>query len=319
MTWEVTFRDKNGNQTNSIFDAGSREELFKILSSKGIVPIRIRQYSGARPKRSLRPYLWVVGVGVIALVGAILLICATSHERPATVAEDKRPIKETRPLRVNHREPATTQIPGDKPHSNIPPDQQVMHTNLYGYVINRPHTAVVITNKVDDADKPIEERIFANSADQKIAGLLLLNPGEMLIGDSSSLFGKGFSRAFLKSIETPIVIEPEDDELTAELKRAVRETKIEIKARYDAGEDIGALMAKERDELQALGLYREELKDQIAKLARDKTMNEEDMKDFVTAANRMLQERGGKPLQMPRFAARRFLLERHRKGIEIDE
>lgn len=314
MTWEVICRDKNGNQTSSIFDADNREELFKTLSSKGIVPIRIKESVGAKHKRNLHPFLLVAGVVSLALVGVVLLTSDRSQRRPITPVKDTKnsQIKETRPHRIYRSESDVAQIPEDKPHSNIPPEQQVMHTNLYGYVINRPHTAVVITNKVDDADKPLEERIFSNSADQKIASLLLIKPGEMLIGDSSSLFGKGFTRAFLKSIETPIVIDEDDDELTAELKRAVRETKIEIKARYDAGDDIGELMAKERDELQAIGLYREDLKDQIAKLARDKALREEDMEDFVKAANKMLEDRGGAPLQMPRFAARRFLLERQR-------
>ena len=111
-----------------------------------------------------------------------------------------------------------------------------------------------------------------------------------------------------------IIVSKDDDEATAELKRAVIESKIELKARHDAGEDIGELMAREYKELQTLGLYREELKDQIAKLARDKTLREEDMEDFVKAANMMLEARGGSPLQMPRFAARRFLLERRRQG-----
>ena len=71
-------------------------------------------------------------------------------------------------------------------------------------------------------------------------------------------------------------------------------------------------MAREYKELQSLGLYREELKDQIAKLARDKTLRKEDMDDFVKAANMMLEARGGSPLQMPRFAARRFMLESQR-------
>lgn len=187
--------------------------------------------------------------------------------------------------------------------------QVTMHTNMYGYVINRPHTAIVITNKVNDADKPIEERIFTNSADQKIAALLLLEPGEIMIGDASSFFGKGFTRSFLRSIETPIVVTKNDDEFTANLKRAVIDTKLELKVRYDEGEDIAQLMLKERNELQALGLYREELKEEIHKLARDKSLSEEAMQDFINAANKMLEERGGKPLEMPRFAARRFLLQ----------
>ena len=236
-----------------------------------------------------------------------------AHDSDDTRPSRARPIAEVRPaIKPADRPPQEAESP--RPRSNVPPEQQVMHTNLYGYVVNRPHSAIVITNKVDDEDRPFEERIFTNSADQKIAGLLLLKPGEMLVGDPSSLFGRGFTRAFLKSLESPIIVSKDDDEETAALKRAVIDSKIEIKARLDAGEDIGELMAREYKELQSLGLYREELKEQIAKLARDKSLRKEDMDDFVKAANMMLEARGGSPLQMPRFAARRFMLERRRQG-----
>ena len=260
-------------------------------------------------------------LAVVALAaGAWWWLARRAPEPAAPMVPAKKALKElAKPAPHIRREKTEPEIVEVAPHSNIPPEQRVMHTNIYGYVINRPHTEIVITNKVDEADKPLEERVFSNSADQKIAGLLMLEPGEMLVGDTSSLFGRGFTRAFLKSLETPIVITKDDDETTAELKRAVRDTKMEIKARYDAGEDIAALMAKERDELQAIGLYREELKNEIRKIARNGTIGEADMADFVKAANMMLQERGGKPLEMPRFAARRFKLERIRKGIHDED
>ena len=270
----------------------------------------------SRSKRGFPSVLLAASASLAVFCGIVLWWAAgrgKAHDSDDTRPSRARPIAEVRPaIRPADNPPQEAESP--RPRSNVPPEQQVMHTNLYGYVINRPSTAVVITNKVDDADRPFEERVFENSADQKIAGLLLLKPGEMLVGDPSSLFGRGFARAFLKSIESPIIIGKDNDEATAELKRAVIESKIEIKARHDAGEDIGELMAREYKELQTLGLYREELKDQIAKLARDKSLREEDMEDFVKAANMMLEARGASPLQMPRFAARRFLLERRRQG-----
>lgn len=273
-----------------------------------------------QPKRMpIRAIMFAVAG--LATVGLFVYTVSSSRaidEDEGKTAKKQSTIAELKPIKVPLQ---TTEeiVVGERPRSNVPPEQQVMHTNQYGYVINRPHTAVVITNKMDEADKPLEERIFDNSADQKIAGLLLLEPGEMLIGDASSLFGKGFTRAFLKSLEVPIIATKDDDEVVAELKRAVRDTKIELKARYDAGEDIAALMLKEREELQALGLYREELKNEIRKLARDKEIGEEDMEDFVKAANIMLEERGGKPLEMPRFAARRFRLDRIRRDMSNED
>ncbi len=265
-------------------------------------------------RRGGRSVLLAASASLAVLCGIALWWAAgrgKAHDSDDTRPSRARPIAEVRPA-IKPASKPTREAESPRPRSNVPPEQQVMHTNLYGYVVNRPHTAIVITNKVDDEDRPFEERIFTNSADQKIAGLLLLKPGEMLVGDPSSLFGRGFTRAFLKSLESPIIVSKDDDEETAALKRAVIDSKIEIKARLDAGEDIGELRAREYKELQSLGLYREELKDQIAKLARDKSLRKEDMDDFVKAANMMLEARGGSPLQMPRFVARRFMLERQR-------
>lgn len=284
-----------------------------------IAPSKEQRRKSRQKKTLIRPIIWaVVGLAVVGLAVYIVSSSKVPEDAIAKTSTKQARIAEVEPVKVAPRT-AEEFIPETLPRSNVPPEQQVMHTNMYGYVINRPHTAVVITNKMDEADKPLEERIFTNSADQKIAGLLLLEPGEMLIGDARTLFGKGFTRAFLKSLESPIIATAEDDETVAELKRAVRDTKIELKARYDAGEDIGALMLKEREQLQTLGLYREELKNEIRKLARDKEISEADMEDFVKAANMMLEERGGKPLEMPRFAARRFKLDRIRRGIRDED
>ena len=279
-----------------------------------------RPVGGARKSPSIVRGAFAA-LAVIALAaGAWWWLARQEPEPKAPMVPAKKVAKEKAKATPRiHRQNTAPAIEEVAPHSNVPPEQQVMHTNIYGYVINRPHTKTVITNKVDDADKPLEERVFTNSADQKIAGLLMLEPGEMLVGDTSSLFGRGFTRAFLKSLESPIVITEDDDETTAELKRAVRDTKMEIKARYDAGEDIAALMANEREELQAIGLYRKELENEIREIARDVTIGEAEMADFVKAANIMLQERGGKPLEMPGFAARRFKLERIRKGIHDND
>ena len=279
-----------------------------------------RPVGGAKKSPSIMRGAFAALAVVALAAGAWWWLARRAPEPKAPRPPAKKAAKEKGKVTPHvHKEKTAPVVEEIAPRSNIPPEQQVMHTNIYGYVINRPHTKTVITNKVDEADKPLEERVFTNSADQKIAGLLMLEPGEMLVGDTSSLFGRGFTRAFLKSLESPIIVTKDDDETTAELKRAVRDIKIEIKARYDDGEDIAALMANERDELQAIGLYRKELEDEIRKIARDDTIGEADMADFVKAANMMLQGRGGKPLEMPRFAARRFKLERIRKGIRDND
>ena len=252
----------------------------------------------------------------LALGGVIYILCLNSGNEVAELAISKQPtskisINKPKKRPVKSKVSHSPKIEKEKPRIV---EQRGMYTNMYGYVMNRPSTAIVITNKTDDAEKPIEERVFKHSSDQKIAGLLLMEPGEMMIGDASSLFGKNFAKSFLRSLKAPIEILPEDDEFTTELKMAVRDTRLELKSRLDAGEDIGALLLDEQKKLQELGLFKAELKSEIEKIARSEDLTEEEMSDFVNAANKMLESRGGTPLSMPRFAARRFQIIKERNN-----
>ena len=258
----------------------------------------------------------LITVITLALGGVIYTLCLNSGNEVAEMAISKqttskisinKPKKRPVKSKVSH----SPKIEKEKPRVVV---RRGMYTNMYGYVMNRPSTAIVITNKIDDAEKPIEERVFRHSSDQKIAGLLLMEPGEMMIGDASSLFGKNFAKSFLRSLKAPIEILPEDDEFTTELKMAVRDTRQELKSRLDAGEDIGALLLDEQKKLQELGLFKVELKSEIEKIARSEDLTEDEMNDFINAANKMLESRGGTPLSMPRFAARRFQIIRERNS-----
>lgn len=173
---------------------------------------------------------------------------------------------------------------------------------------------VVETNKVNPENLPIEYRVFRHSADRKIAGLLLIEPGTEIIGDEGSMF-RDFDKKLLKSITEPIIISEDDSEEVKELKRAVREAKIDLKARMDAGEDIGKTMSDTWHQLQELGLYREELRKEVAKYAHDKNISKEDMEDFVKAANTMLEQRGGMPITMPEFYKHRLELREARQKL----
>lgn len=179
-----------------------------------------------------------------------------------------------------------------------------VYTNEYGYVFNEPHTNGVVTNSVMTERLSLAARIFENSADRKIGTILSITPGTSLVGDlPKGYFGEAFVRSFLDSIKTPIIVAADDPEDVAALKRMVRQAKIELKAAYDRGEDIGAIMENERKELRTIGLYREDLKNEVRKaIARDDKMSEEDVQAFVDAANQLLAERGAEPLKMPQTA-----------------
>ena len=61
------------------------------------------------------------------------------------------------------------------------------------------------------------EKIFPDPADQLIAGLIAVEPGDCLVGDTGTMF-VNFKAQFYAALKQTIQINPEDDEETRELK-----------------------------------------------------------------------------------------------------
>ena len=61
-----------------------------------------------------------------------------------------------------------------------------------------------------------------------------------------------------------------------------------------------------RRELRELGAYREDLKKELDNLRRDGDISVEEMKEYVEAANIMLEQRGAKKIVMPEFYYRQI-------------
>ena len=147
--------------------------------------------------------------------------------------------------------------------------------------------------------KSIEEKTFNNPADRQIASLLTIRPGSPIVGGPN--YRRSFVTDFLKSYDNPFVVEPDDTDEQKELKRAVAEVKGDLKARYDAGEDIAQIMIDTRDTLRQLAAYKRELESEIARLSRAENVSAADMEDYVAAANKMLEERGAQPIPIRGF------------------
>ena len=145
----------------------------------------------------------------------------------------------------------------------------------------------------------IEDKTFKHAADREIASLLLIEPGDIVMGGPD--YQRTFVRDFLKTYENPFIPEPGDTPEQKELKLAVAEVKGELKARYEAGEDIAKVMQDAREQLRQLSVYKYELQQEVNKYARTDALSAEDVEDFVKAANKMLEDRGVKPMAMNGF------------------
>lgn len=165
----------------------------------------------------------------------------------------------------------------------------------------------VVTNGMNRLYLSKEQLIFPEGGPNvQIASLLAHEPGDLVIGEYD--VGKNFNKFFLESLEKPIVINDSDDEYAKALKQAVIETKADLKRRLDAGENLRDVLNDTRKEMRELSLYRQEIQKMVADVKRDKKgeLTAKDLEDLYGAANKMLADRGVKPLQMPGMIIRRM-------------
>ncbi len=271
----------------------------------------------APPKRGggSKIAIWgIVAVAVVAVAIALVMLPNSNDE-----SNPDKATKRGRIATVSPNIKATSQM-GVEEAEHAPETPMVVEepkTNQWGNPAHWGHKKLRPSNYIrhDPDTLPLEERIFNTMADKSIAGLLVIEPGDDLIG--SDEFDERFVKSFLHSIEHPIIIAKDDTDEERMLKRAVIDTRIELKARYDAGEDIAKIMTETRRELRELGAYREDLKKELENLRKDKTMTVEEMKAYVEAANVMLRERGAKEIVMPEFYYRQLEF-RNQKHKELE-
>lgn len=210
--------------------------------------------------------------------GKIAEVTPRVEQKPTIVSSIPNAVKEVRP------KPRPPQRVGElRDGYRLLPDG-TLHRVL-GVITNTPP-------KFSLADKT-----FTHSADVELGNLLMVEPGDDLLGSSEGMY-KGFSKELEEALAEPIVYDKDDTDLQRELKDGVNELRAELKARRDAGENIEKVMEDTWNQLKELSLYRQELEDQVRQLSTE-DLTQKDYEELLAAANQMLSDRGIKPLEMP--------------------
>ena len=171
----------------------------------------------------------------------------------------------------------------------------------------------IITNNTSLTEAPPAYAIFESRCDNDLAALLTVPLGTTAVGDPD--YERWFTRDFLKSLETPIVIMPDDTPEQEKLKRDMIAAKAELKARHDAGEDIAQVMSETRRELQQLAVYKSEVESMFREMANSPGTTEQDIEDFLGAANALLDSKGIAPITLGPLAKLRLLRDANRQEV----
>ena len=136
--------------------------------------------------------------------------------------------------------------------------------------------------------------IFNFRSENLIASVLAAKPGASMIGRPNY---RGINEDFLKSCSVPIVVNADDDEYTRNLKNAMTATKIELKERIDAGEDLGKIIEDSREELRHLAQTKRMIEQEVRTYLKSDA-SPEDLDLYIQSANKLLEKKGLAPLRL---------------------
>ena len=317
--WTVTYREKSGLKTSVVIEAEDRAGVFAELKNRGINAISITE-GVVKTKPSLggsvtSKSVWaIVAAMVVAAIGVVVWLSFSTDDKveveeapkpkavktPAPMPENPKPVKVEKP-----EEPAPVKIdPNARPTK--------VGETVNGYIklpSGRLHKVRgVITNSVSAIQTKGKYEIFEHYCENEIACLLTIQPGQGLVG--TPRYNGRFTKEFLESLKKPIVINDDDSEEDKELKRNVNLAKQELKAAYDRGEDIEKIMLDTRREYQDLAMYKQELRQLIYEYKKTENPSDQDVEDYVTAANKLLEAKGIAPLNIGPISRRKLMMMR---------
>ena len=260
---------------------------------------------GPKKTRRISPiYIYLV-VGVSLCVIGIAMFCvnrATEDDEQKT-ADKKAQIVEVQPVAVAPQPepgPVTEPIDDGKRRTAkgtvIPDKVQPDEKGILRYPNGQRW---VDPNDLHIVKHPQKRLLFKRTCDNQLVNILSLDPSKMaphLIGRRQP-YGDAFIKDFHDSLYDTYEADPDDTEEEAAMRQLVMETRKELKEAMDRGEDIAKLMNQAQEELDRLCQYQDTLKKELRELEYDESVSDEDFKDFVEAANLMLQKQGLKALR----------------------
>ena len=252
------------------------------------------------------------------LMAAIVVLCLSNTSQKTEVRNDVKRTRIADAAQVLASRPQkgpskSVQVP-EKPSRPLPPQRVGELRDGYRLLPDGTLHRVrgIVTNTPPRMS--LADKTFTHSADVELGNLLMVEPGEDLLGDSEGMY-RGFGRELDEALAEPLYYDDDDTDLQRELKEGVNELRNELAERRKSGEDIEKLMEDTRNQLKELALYKQELEDQVRALSTDE-LSQKDYEELLTAANKMLADRGIRPLELPATLKRAIRLRQIQENTE---
>lgn len=310
----VTTRNKVGALEERAYTAENRADLFKQLAADGITAVRIAEgVPGKKPRKASSgggakiPFKTVglVAASLVALIAAVVIIMSLTTPSDSEVdpaprkelAEDASP---SQPSEVSLPQSDKGELKAEgevkKPVDTRPLHEQVVETisvitNADGSVLERFKTADGKIRSRQSAPRSV----FDNPSDQLIA--MAIHGGNSTSGMPPMPISSSAEEDFVKSLEKPIVINPDDSEEVKQLKQSVMKVRAEIDQLMKEGKSFSEIMKEHQALVNENASVRKDVEKGLKELVDQGDF--EAAQEYLNKMNPALEELGVMPLEMP--------------------
>ena len=333
MTFTITYRAKDGSLQEECVEAASRAECVAECRRRGIAPTKIveggkranrRQdggvpshgRDGARPEMKRRDAAsprgwarWVAAVILAAVAGGVWWWMGREEPQPAPVEKPAK-AKEEKP---KPQPPAPKPTPPPPPMAEKPEKKKnFVFTNKVGRVVRDDKVTEDENGNLWFMGSPVPT---VCAGDGWLNGRKLGTPehfkhpsenywAQMVLSDlggassAPAELPKGLVRDMYAQLRTPVEIDKDDPPDVVQLKKDMIDLKAELAARVDAGEKLEDIMVQLQKDINYYASMREGYRDGLRILQKEDATAQE-IKDYIDAANKILEQNGVKKLNVP--------------------
>lgn len=328
MTFQVTYRGKDGKQTAEDFEAESREALFDVLSKRGISAIRV----GVAEKRS-RSRMTALGVGtVVGGVLALLVVAAGIYvvKNLGSFGDDGKADSPPRPARIAEATPALSPVAseglaeasivpskGQKPLTSRERQLKEIREKFGDDIPENLKATVYFLEHPPVREFKVKGRTdyLRHPSERQIAGVALVEPGTFFVVKPE--FGESFDRDFQNSLTEEIDINDDDSDETRAVKEGVTNLKREIaEICKREGKKPSEVMNEHAASMYELGQYQRELETELDRIHMNPEYSDKDVEDFCEAANELLKSKGLAPIPHIDLTRRSFRISSYQRMAE---
>ena len=337
MVFTVTYRAKDGALREERIDAANRAECVAECRKRGISPTGIAEggkskgRDGARPSRvgagdnKRTTARWIAAAVVVAAIaGGVWWWMGREKPQPPVIKEPAK-AKPTKP-----KEPAQKVTPKPHPVAKPAEKKEFVFTNKTGRIVRDDKVTVDENGNMWFKGSPVPS---VQAGDGWLNGKKLGTPehfkhpsenywAQMVLSDlggassAPSELPKGLVRDMYAQLRTPVEIAEDDPPDVVKLKQDMIELKAELAKRVDAGEKLEDIMVQLQKDINYYASMREGFREGLRILQKENATAQE-IKDYIDAANKVLDQNGVKKLNVPIRIKQKLL--KHNLSIENGE